>query len=245
MPLVRAYALHIATRTEEETAMSAIDVDQLLTGEQVADQLGVSRQRVQQLAGRADFPPPAGKIGKATVWRAGDIADYRRGLRAFVTINGVGLGTEEARALADRLMSTVVMTAKYPAPMNAQIAAKLQPAIATGGRVHLTDVEAMAVRSAIDDWIMQAGPSVVGDRITMLRYRLGSEVERTVGNVNLVARSLTIQGQPDEESDYIVSAYVIGGHLASPPIRLTKPGSARAALDAASRHPWVVAHLGV
>ena len=67
----------------------------------------------------------------------------------------------------------------------------------------------------------------------------------SVGNVKLVVHSLRIKGQPDEESDYIAYAHQIHGELFSPPIRLTRPGSAEAALEAASRDPWVVEHSGL
>jgi hypothetical protein len=71
------------------------------------------------------------------------------------------------------------------------------------------------------------------------------EVVRTVGNVRLVAYSLRVENEPDEDSDYIVNASVIDGHNSAAPIRLTKPGSAEAALDQAARHPWVVEHSGL
>ena len=71
------------------------------------------------------------------------------------------------------------------------------------------------------------------------------EVVRVVGNVRLVARSLGVKGQPDEESDYIVHAFEIEGHLSSPPIRISRPGGAEAALDLAARDPWVVEHSGL
>ena len=67
----------------------------------------------------------------------------------------------------------------------------------------------------------------------------------SIGNVKLVVHSLRTKGQPEEECDYIAYAHQINGDLFSPPIRLTKPGSAEAALEAASRDPWVVEHSGV
>lgn len=73
---------------------------------------------------------------------------------------------------------------------------------------------------------------------------MSEEVTRGVGNLRLVARSLARSGQPDGESDYIVSAGEIHGHLHSPPIRVTKPAGAKAALDIAANDPWVLDHKG-
>jgi len=73
---------------------------------------------------------------------------------------------------------------------------------------------------------------------------MNDELVREVGSVRLVARSLTLSGQPDGESDYIVSAGEIHGHLHSPPIRVTKPAGAKAALDIAANDPWVLDHKG-
>jgi len=56
---------------------------------------------------------------------------------------------------------------------------------------------------------------------------------------------LRIDGLPDEECDYIANAHEINGGGHSPPIRLSKPGSADAALDLATRDPWVVEHSGL
>jgi hypothetical protein len=71
------------------------------------------------------------------------------------------------------------------------------------------------------------------------------DVHIALGNVRLVVSSLRIDGQLDEESDYIAHASEIDGHGHSPPICLSKPGSATAALDLATRDPWVVEHAGL
>lgn len=49
------------------------ELEQLLTGADVARRLGVSRERVRQLAERDDFPAPLGRVGNYIVWRAGDV----------------------------------------------------------------------------------------------------------------------------------------------------------------------------
>jgi hypothetical protein len=72
-----------------------------------------------------------------------------------------------------------------------------------------------------------------------------NDVHVAFGKVRLVVSSLRIDGQIDEESDYIAYASEIDGHGHSPPIRMTRPGSAAAALDLATRDSWVVEHSGI
>lgn len=69
-----------------------------------------------------------------------------------------------------------------------------------------------------------------------------SDIHIALGNVRLVISPLRVDGQPDEEGDYVAYAHEINGHGHSPPIRLARPGSAEAALDLATRDPWVVEH---
>ena len=49
---------------------------QLLSGAEVARRIGVSRQRVSQLAATSHFPTPLSSVGGYLVWRWGDIADW-------------------------------------------------------------------------------------------------------------------------------------------------------------------------
>ena len=49
---------------------------QLLTGAEVARRIGVSRQRVSQLAATSRFPKPLSNVGGYLVWRWGDISDW-------------------------------------------------------------------------------------------------------------------------------------------------------------------------
>jgi predicted DNA-binding transcriptional regulator AlpA len=49
---------------------------QLLSGAEVARRIGVSRQRVSQLAATSHFPKPLSSVGGYLVWRWGDIADW-------------------------------------------------------------------------------------------------------------------------------------------------------------------------
>lgn len=53
-------------------------LDELVTGAEVARRLGLSRERVRQLAQRDDFPRPLGRVGNAIVWRWPDVDEWRR-----------------------------------------------------------------------------------------------------------------------------------------------------------------------
>jgi predicted DNA-binding transcriptional regulator AlpA len=52
------------------------DRDELLSGGDIARRLGITRQRVHQLASRGRFPRPLVAFGTVTVWRWGDISDW-------------------------------------------------------------------------------------------------------------------------------------------------------------------------
>lgn len=52
------------------------DRDELLSGSDIALRLGITRQRVHQLASRGRFPKPLVAFGTVTVWRWGDISDW-------------------------------------------------------------------------------------------------------------------------------------------------------------------------
>ena len=56
--------------------MTQTELEDLVTGSEAARRLGVSRQRLQQLAARPDFPDPLGVLGRANVWRDADIAAW-------------------------------------------------------------------------------------------------------------------------------------------------------------------------
>lgn len=56
------------------------DMADLVTGGEIGRRLGISRQRVQQLAARDDdFPAPLGKLGASLVWRWDDVEKWNRG----------------------------------------------------------------------------------------------------------------------------------------------------------------------
>ena len=55
-----------------------VGADELVTGGDVGRRLGISRQRVGQLAATDGFPEPIGRLGRANVWRWADIAAWAR-----------------------------------------------------------------------------------------------------------------------------------------------------------------------
>lgn len=59
------------------------DVGVLMGQAEIADRLGVSRQRVQQLIARPDWPEPLAVLAMGKVWRTEDverwISEHRKG----------------------------------------------------------------------------------------------------------------------------------------------------------------------
>lgn len=53
------------------------ELDDLVTGAEVGRRLGISRERVRQLAERDDFPASLGLLGRARVWRWADIERWQ------------------------------------------------------------------------------------------------------------------------------------------------------------------------
>lgn len=49
------------------------ELEDLVTGGEIAKRLGMSRARVHQLAARPDFPKPLGRVGQSKVWRWSDV----------------------------------------------------------------------------------------------------------------------------------------------------------------------------
>ena len=48
----------------------------LIGAHEIRDWLGVSRQRVYQLAGQADFPKPVATLAQGKIWLVDDIAAW-------------------------------------------------------------------------------------------------------------------------------------------------------------------------
>ncbi len=55
-----------------------MSVEDLVTGAEAARRLGLSRERVRQLASRPEFPEPVGRIGNAIVWRWAEVEKWSR-----------------------------------------------------------------------------------------------------------------------------------------------------------------------
>jgi len=53
-------------------------VHHLVGAAEIAQMLGVSRQRVQQLISRDDFPKPDVKLAMGKVWRRGDVIAWAK-----------------------------------------------------------------------------------------------------------------------------------------------------------------------
>lgn len=53
-------------------AMLAV-MDEVMGAAEIADLLGVSRQRVQQLVTRSDFPKPVAHLTMGKVWKTDDV----------------------------------------------------------------------------------------------------------------------------------------------------------------------------
>jgi len=52
--------------------------DRLITRMEIARRLGISGERVRQLALKPDFPRPVGRVGQAVAWHQTDIVDWAR-----------------------------------------------------------------------------------------------------------------------------------------------------------------------
>lgn len=52
------------------------ELEDLVTGAELGRRLGISTQRVHQLAERPDFPQPIGRVGNSVVWRWSDVDEW-------------------------------------------------------------------------------------------------------------------------------------------------------------------------
>lgn len=59
-----------------------VELEELVTGAEIARRLKVSRQRVYAMRHNPGFPEPIGRIGKALVWRWSDVERWNRERRA-------------------------------------------------------------------------------------------------------------------------------------------------------------------
>jgi hypothetical protein len=58
---------------EKMVAPAPKELEDLVTGGEIANRLHMSRARVHQLAARPDFPDPLGRVGQSKVWRWSDV----------------------------------------------------------------------------------------------------------------------------------------------------------------------------
>lgn len=58
--------------------MSRVNLDDLVTGAEIARRLGLTTSRIHQLRERPDFPTPIGKVGQAIVWRWADVEKWAK-----------------------------------------------------------------------------------------------------------------------------------------------------------------------
>lgn len=149
-------------------------VEELISGAEVARRLGLSTERVRQLAGRPDFPLPAGRVGQAVVWKEGDVAEYAAGRRAFFSVNRRSIGVDKGRELAARLRHQATF---MPRAVSAQVAATIDQVLETGGAINVSDKEAEAVFAALQQWLIDTDVDVFGSDLMDLRYSLLADLQ--------------------------------------------------------------------
>lgn len=73
------------------------DVPQLVGAHEIRELLGVSRQRVYQLAARSDFPEPVAHLAQGKIWTADEVTAWIEARRA--RSRGAGPVSPAAQAL--------------------------------------------------------------------------------------------------------------------------------------------------
>jgi predicted DNA-binding transcriptional regulator AlpA len=61
-----------------QTALRSGPMHHLVGTAEIADMLGVSRQRVHQLTSREDFPKPVAVLASATIWERESVEEWVR-----------------------------------------------------------------------------------------------------------------------------------------------------------------------
>ncbi|BCY08934.1 AlpA family transcriptional regulator [Actinoplanes sp. L3-i22] len=74
----------------------------LMGSREIAERLGLCRQRVQQLAERADFPAPYQELRMGRIWWQSEVETWIRGWRSGVVLSVPG-DDGAVRDLAERL----------------------------------------------------------------------------------------------------------------------------------------------
>lgn len=62
-----------------------ITVEDMIGAYEIGQMLGVSRQRVQQIVSRADFPAPIKVLAMGKIWLTGDVEKWVREHRTALT----------------------------------------------------------------------------------------------------------------------------------------------------------------
>lgn len=70
---INAMTIEEADRRLDEPAIELVGITE------IADYLGVSKQRALQLSQRNDFPTPLARIASGSVWRKGDLSTFAGG----------------------------------------------------------------------------------------------------------------------------------------------------------------------
>lgn len=65
--------------TDEQDRRLAVPAPEYVGIAEIAELLGVSRQRVDQLQSRQDFPAPVARLAAGPVWRKGDLSTFADG----------------------------------------------------------------------------------------------------------------------------------------------------------------------
>lgn len=154
--------------------VATAQLEEFITGAEVARRLGLSTERVRQLGGRPHFPPPSGRVGKAAVWKARDVADYAAGKRAFFVVNGISIGIENARELSARLSKQAGPDRTSTA---GRIATAIETLLETGGAIRVTDEDADVVLRALYKWLDDTDVDTVGEQLMDLRYVLHAHLQ--------------------------------------------------------------------
>lgn len=64
------FRAHLST---DKGILGPVTFPELVGATEIAELLGVTRQRVQQLAGLPDFPEPVARLKMGSVWRLDDV----------------------------------------------------------------------------------------------------------------------------------------------------------------------------
>ena len=70
--------VRVSEPTSQETTPKFLSVGRYVGAQEIEQMLGVSRQRVQQLVKRADFPKPVERLAMGAFWRRSDVVRWAK-----------------------------------------------------------------------------------------------------------------------------------------------------------------------